>query len=829
MDGWTLFALVPGIYLGLLAGLLGWALSRWFDPVPGRVWAAAGLVLVVLLGPVLVGGQVLVPTEILTRTTPFTTLERPEQIANRLQLDLISQITPSLALVRRALGEGTWPLWNAASGAGLPLMGDPQSQPFQPLVLLAYPLPLPQAAGVTAGLRILLALVFLFLFLRRLGASEVPALAGSLAYALGGFVQLWLGWPIANSAAFLPVVLYGVLLVDERGARRDVLLLAVAVWGVLLAGQPETAVNVLLVGAAFGAARLLGRSPREWRRRLVRWGIAAGLAGGIAAPVLLPAADYLPQTHRNTRIERRNEREAREGWRRDWQTPAARAKSLHGAAERILPVAAPNAFGNNRFGEHWGFFNINEDAGAFAGTAALLAALLTIVPGRLAGGRIPRRLAHERFFLGLAVLSLVALFRPPGFVRLVVSLPLLAKSATYHQRTVLFLGLAIAVLAAAAWERWREAPPRRAALLALALGLGALIAWAYLGIGTPPAPLAATAERQLRLSSLGLHLGVLAAATFLLLGRGRGRGRGRGWRPWAFAGLVAVELVAIHGPANPGQPASHFYPVTPPLAFLQEKLGDDRLIALGADFQPNAAAVYGLADARTTNPLRPYEVSLVTRPVTRSLQEVNDQLVTADHPVFDLLGARYLIAPRQSAPPRPWRRVFRHRAGWVFERPSALQRLFLPAAAEVIPRTDWRPAVWEGWVNGRQDFGALALLEGERARRWQAARPGSTVTLLRRTSAHLVAEAHLAEPRPLASSIYQDGNWHLLVSLPGRLGPRPIPTVRADGPFLAAWLPAGSSRLDLLYRPRTLLPGCLLAAIAVAAGLALVRAPRPAS
>jgi len=29
MDGWTLSALIPGLYLGLLAGLLGFALRRW--------------------------------------------------------------------------------------------------------------------------------------------------------------------------------------------------------------------------------------------------------------------------------------------------------------------------------------------------------------------------------------------------------------------------------------------------------------------------------------------------------------------------------------------------------------------------------------------------------------------------------------------------------------------------------------------------------------------------------------------------------------------------------------------------------------------------------
>lgn len=834
--GWGPGDLLPGLYLALLAGLLGWVLRRWFDPVPRRVWGVAGLVLMALLGPVLVGGQVLVPTEILSRVTPFERLERPPERANRLQLDLVSQITPSLALTRRAVREGHWPLWNAYSGAGLPLMGDPQSQPFQPLVLAAYPLPLPRAMGVTAGLRILLALVFLFLLLRRLGISEVPALAGSLTFSLGGFLLLWLGWPIANSAAWLPVVLYGVLLVEERGAGRDVLLLALAVFGVLLSGQPETAVNVLLVGAAFGLARLLGRRPSapasvrpELWRTLGRWGLAALLAGLAAAPVLLPAADYLPQTHRDTRIERRNARDASEGWLQGWGTAEERAKSWLGAARRILPAAAPNAFGNNRFGHYWGQFNVNEDAGAFAGTAALLAALLAAVPGLVPGAR---RFPQERFWLGLGAVSLVVLFRPPGLVRLVVALPLLGKSATYHQRAVLFLGLSIAVLAACTWERWRTAEtqrPRRARLawlLAVALGsaaLAALIAWIYLDFGTPPPSIPARSLRALRLGTLALQLGTLAAAALLLAGRFSR------WRAWALTGVVTAELMWILGAANPGQPARLFYPVTPPLAFLQERLGADpawsRIVALGPDLQPNSAALYGLADVRTTNPLRPFQVALVTRPVSASLLEVNDAFVTADHTVYDLLGARYLLTARRAAPPRPWRRVFRHPAGWVWERPSALPRLFLPASARVVPPATWRPSVWEPFVTGRRDFGARSLLEGDRVGRsgvWRAGSGDGTLRPLRLAPAHLRLEARLAGPRPLASSVYQDGNWRLL-----RDG-RPFPTVRANGPFVAAWLPAGSSRLDLVYRPRTLLPGCLLAALGVGLGLAGL-VPRPRS
>ncbi|HBL27112.1 MAG TPA: hypothetical protein DD490_09785, partial [Acidobacteria bacterium] len=68
----------------------------------------------------------------------------------------------------------------------------------------------------------------------------------------------------------------------------------------------------------------------------------------------------------------------------------------------------------------------------------------------------------------------------------------------------------------------------------------------------------------------------------------------------------------------------------------------------------------------------------------------------------------------------------------------------------------------------------------------------------------------LGEPRLLASSIFQDRHWHLLVD------GRRVPTTLANGPLVAAWLPAGRHELELLYRPWSHLVGCALAALALA-------------
>ncbi|HSS50968.1 MAG TPA: hypothetical protein VLX28_18660, partial [Thermoanaerobaculia bacterium] len=122
-----LTAPLPGLYLALLGFVLAIVLWRWWDPVPIRIWAVFGVVVVILFGPSLFLGKVLLPADILPWVRTPEEMRAPPE-GNRLQLDLVTQIVPLQAEVRRALAAGTWPAWNADVGAGMPLLADPQSQ-----------------------------------------------------------------------------------------------------------------------------------------------------------------------------------------------------------------------------------------------------------------------------------------------------------------------------------------------------------------------------------------------------------------------------------------------------------------------------------------------------------------------------------------------------------------------------------------------------------------------------------------------------------------------------------------------------------------------------
>jgi hypothetical protein len=698
--------LLPGLWVGCLALLLRAALRRWYDPPPDRVLLAFGAALVLLFGSVLFGGQILLPLDNLRGHAPFQGLPPTDPHGNILQGDLIQLAGPSQVAVRAALGLKRWPLWNPSTGAGMPLLADPQAQAFQPLQLLAYALPWMRAAGAVAALRVLLALVFTFLWMRRQGLGAGPATAGAFAYGLGGFVVLWVGWPMANAAALLPCVLYAAALCHQRGERRDLLLLVVGATSLLLGGHPETVLYAFGLLLAVLLAQAFDRSHGQRFQRLRASLLALGLAGLIAAPVLLPTFEYLPKTLRAARVA---------------HTPRPLAGEGPGVRASWLPVVAPNAYGNSRFIYYWGPKNTNEDAAGFVGTATLLTGLLGL------GSR--RRFPHERLFLGVAVLVL-AVLAIPGVSR----------------RPLLLLAFALAYLGACTLERFRLGEGAWWPVLLAGAVLAGVIVWAYLAHPDPQDP-----ERLaiLRFGWLRWQMRFLVAAAILLI-----LARGRRWMPPAVAGLIAAELLLAHRPANPPMPQHLAFPAVPAVAFLQKNLKEERMAALGRAFPPNLPSLWGLADARVYNPMAPQAYVDFTAPVTTDWWGELPEWGRPRNPLYGRLGVRYVLTGPEETLRPPLRLVF----------------------------------------------------SDATARIWEVPNPRPIRSL---------------DPGRLVTSVFQDGHWSVFAD--GRLQP-PEP---ADGPFVAARLPARTRKVDLVYRPGWFVLGCGLAALGLAL-TALIAVPPPA-
>jgi hypothetical protein len=836
MAEWSPLDVAPGLYVAALALLLAGALRRWYDAVPWQVLGVFAVALGVLFGSSLCGGRVLLPLDNLRGEVPFRLLPPTEPHGNLLQGDLIQLVVPSLDAARRGLLAGRWPLWNSRVGAGMPLLADPQAQALAPLAILALPFSPVRGAAVIATLRVLLALVFMFLLLRRQGLGDGPSLAGALAFGLSGFMLLWVGWPLASSAALLPAVLYALARLAEDGLPgdggrrcRDALLLVLALTALLLAGHPETELYACLLAAAFAAA-LVRRRPRGWRLPLLRrMGGAALVAAGVAAPALLPALDYLPQTLRAERL-------AHPGPPAPAAPPSPAAAGATGApgaaspaaaavspgpasaaapvapvapagpgaggagggalARRWLPILAPNAYGNSRFNAYWGSANSNEDASGFAGTAAALgAALAAAAPRR-------RRLPQEGLMLAVLGLCLLQLADPAW---LHAPLAAVAPGLAGSRRCLLLVAFCLAYLAACTWERHRRGELGRAPLLVAAAALGGLLAWAYLAHPFPgdPGRLAV-----LRFGWLRWQLRFLLAATLLLAlpgavrgGQRRDRRDGRAPRALAaavaggMAVLVGAELLLAHLPANPPMPMRLALPRPPPLALLTKEAGGDRVAALGRALPPNLASLYDLTDVRVYNPMAPAAYLALLAPITTAWWGEMPELGAPADLLYRRLGVRYLlVAPGERLAAPPWKLLLADPSGWLYQRNGAWPRLYATVAGGGRPR---RGGLW------------VTRFEDD----------------------EVAARARVPpEGTELASSLYQDGGWRLLLDgqrlpppPPGRLLEAPLlpGASGAGGPGAAAAAGAGGElRVDLLYRPRAFLAGMIAAALSCAAAIA---------
>ena len=214
---------------------------------------------------------------------------------------------------------------------------------------------------------------------------------------------------------------------------------------------------------------------------------------------------------------------------------------------------------------------------------------------------------------------------------------------------------------------------------------------------------------------------------------------------WLLSLAVMGELLILHQPANPSSPRRLAYPVTPPVRFLQERVGTDRIVGIGASVLPaNFHEIYGLNDVRIDNPSLPDSYARVVQRVSRKSLLPNFGRIT--HPVYDFLGVRYAMTRPGVELPPPLRPVFRHSSGWIYERPGALPRLFLPVRVQIFRGTGW-----QDWLEKNPNFAIRALvLSAPRNRNWRARAPqASRLEILVIEPARIRVRARLQERRPL--------------------------------------------------------------------------------
>ena len=481
---------------------------------------------------------------------------------------------------------GHFPLWNPYLDCGIPNLGSISGALLFPINLLLMPLDPFYASGPAAFLKLFLAGLFTMLYLRRLGVSHAAAFFSGLVFSLCGFMIVWLGHPQVNCAMWLPLLLYFIERSFQLTPGRTTNLfsgLNLRIWTgfavtyafVLLGGHPPTVVHVTILAGIYFLFRLMEHRREQPFRRLELFLGSLAVGFFLAAPQMLPYLEYYSQSSAgvaSTALQR-------------WSSSLTPSSLVFFLLPHLAGSPAEGFEGLAKLLGLGDLANFNERTG-YVGILPLMFAIWAVAF---------RRCKFTLFFSFVTVASLLVIFGVPPLPAIVRLLPMLCDIS--QTRLLLFVGFGMAVLAGLGWDTFGRMTERRRVFLVAAgfwAVIGVLILWLW-SIIAPRVHELDQSHRTFLLQQFLVLTGGLAAASIVVLWPAR---NGRWIPPAVCLGWTAVDLLWFGTGYNPAIPHDRYYPVAPPIAWLEKDHSIFRILGGGTTLIPNTAAVFGLSDAR---------------------------------------------------------------------------------------------------------------------------------------------------------------------------------------------------------------------------------------
>jgi len=733
--------------------------------------------------------------------------------------DLVSYLYPSYRFAAASLRAGELPLWNPHLYGGAPFLADLQTGVFYPpnlaLFLLAPGFGYKTMEWLVV-LHIFLAGLTMYACLRHLAPTRehtvggrqkaslgIPAaLLGAIAYMFSDLFIVHFGnLNLVAVAAWLPLV----FLLFWRALRARRMGLAAGAGVVLaiatLAGHLQITlyIGLALVLVALFEAAVAHRARREWGWPLLALVVAAAVAIGLSALVLLPTLEY-------TRLSPRVALPYK---------AAARYSLVPGLLGEML---VPALFSSREPGLYWGVWD--RVAVGYLGILPLLLAGLAVLLQRGRRIELLSILAAAAFLLALGGESIVhgwAYRLLPGFGQL-----------RAPARAILLVDFALAGLAALGLDRLLRPLDRRAgrafrgawrALLWLG-GAATVVggAWASLVVFQ-----AQDRDPTLFWRVSAASSGVIWALLMLWAGlawvaarrSGRLKRRTLGW---LAAGLVFLDLASVGAYTDLGdKPPTAGFDHPQIVAFLQSQPGSFRIDSrtdVGDVWQPDLALLAGLYDVSgVDNPL-------VVADVARYWEGTGGRSTR----LYDLLGVHYLLGSKEVV--LDWDKFELAFDGDpdlnVYRNETALPRAFVVYQAIAAASHE------EAWVRIHDagfDPATTVVLETDTPPAPAAAAGTVAVQFVEYSAGRAVFDLESpADGYLFLSDPFYPG-WKAEVD------GRPATILRADYAFRAVPVSAGQHRVTMQFRPVSWRAGLIVSGLTALvllalAGLALWRKRR---
>jgi hypothetical protein len=805
--------------------------ATWFRDRPtlsaALIYAALSLILV---GQGLMPGRTLSGSDVLYSNVPWLE-ERPADVpglgSNFELTDSALVFQPFLAHNRAELPH--LPLWNPQISGGRPYLANAQSAIFTPFGLPGLMLPFWKSLAVIAALKLFLGALGAFVLARILGMRFGGALLSGLVFAFGTFFVVWLAWPLTNIFPLIPWLMVLGELVRRRPEPLAAAGLAVLVALTYFGGHPESTFHALAVTSLFFAFRLVtvrppADAPARARARPAATYVLAFAAGtAIAAIMLIPFAELL---FHSGDLSRRQDTEPG-----SWPAKYLGALFLH---------------------DYWGRATQQSNIEPFMQVRGWYAGGLTLM---LATAALIIRPTLERLAIAVfgALTAAVVVGLDPVFWAL-TRLP--GFSTAHNQRMLIFVLLALALLAGWGLDDLSSRKPLGRRRRALVLGAAATIfcvpfvwmavsrtlssdglrtalevAWGF--ADPPPVNPLNPGEHPLAIEIV--HMSalfqwiVVAGIALILLGL-----RLRLVRPLpaaAFIGLAVVLLSVDLFRANMGfNPAIRTdnaeVPTTGAIRYLQSQT-PRRFVGVSTQiaFQPlpaDMAMRFGLYDARGYDyPAEKRYDRLWRRNVAPGVPDFAQPIELASATpasirALSLLSvADYLQHPKGEPLDRLGLRVaYRGRDGVVYRNDGALPRVFLVDRQQTVQGEDAAlAAATAPGFDGQRVAITEQALPGLRPASGRSSPPPGNANLVSYEAEKVAVRTSARRSSLLVLTDVHFPGWKVTVD------GRPASIERVDYLLRGVLVPAGAHRVEFRYQPATFRAGWIISLLGLVAVL----------
>ncbi len=770
--------------------------------------------------------------------------------------DVLFQQLPWHHWIQDELRAERFPLWVSGPLGGYPLFAYYQAAVLYPLHLLWALLPTGAGSGIIMVLKLWIAGLGMWGFLRALGLRTSAALLGALGFMFSAGLIEWMPWSHTNVYILLPWLCWAAYRWCY-GGKRGALVGFAFLWAcALLGGSPEFFFIVAVCTGIWSLGLIVGRPPGRWGRE---WAWQAGgivlavLVGTLIAAVqLLPFFESLGLSHITTIRPT------------DFTAGIDRARA-HLGAGIMLDWVMPRWWGQI-YDQVLGSTQIANEANGYVGQVALIGLPLAAIGAF-------RRQVNLRFVLPwliVAALCWVVVYDDqlgiwirilPGF------------SQTVDFRFYLAIAFAFLVMGAFGWdwlasriERWREpeagedldlhaqvAPHNRTwglggLALAVLAALYLLAHWA--GVVPPPnvgidpaAPKLGrlyppNADYRLYWTSweIAVLIGILGATLawwgFSAARRGSAAAtdgvlsrfvRLAPILPLLIGAFLVADLWQLLYTFNQTAPSNWYYPQT---SFIKQVVADvpptERLIADGEALLTHTGLIYGFRDWRAQEPMftqRALVASTLLDPDYRNdgWNRYNMIMHDIQLPVAPLLGIRYFVFPKETDPNHPatddpgrpnFKRLAFTEGLGLWEMEGVPGFAYLSDNVTPVPGED-AARTWMGSLTWEQVRAYSAVVEapqsalGSIVRAPDGSSPGA-VSVSDYTPGHIVLDVDASRTSLLAVSESYYPGWN------ATLDGRPTPILRTNYLSQGILVPAGKHTIEMKYEPASFRNGVIL-------------------